>query len=598
MILMRYCESPFIHHRRKTREITVGDPAHGGFIMGGDHPVVKQSMLTCDTMDTALCVKQTLELVEVGCQLVRITAPTVKDAANLQNIVAELRKQNCFVPIVADIHFKPEAAMEAVKWVEVVRVNPGNYADSKKFATKEYTDEQYAAELKRIEEKFSPLVVEANKLKRCLRIGTNHGSLSDRIMNRYGDTPLGMVESALEFARICRKHDFHNFKFSMKSSNPKVMIECYRLLVARLDELGPDWNYPIHLGVTEAGEGEDGRIKSAIGIGSLLCDGLGDTIRVSLTEDSPREIEVCTDLLNQIPVLSNSKIQISEKNFPFDPFHFEKRETPEIELNESVKCGGEQLIRVVVTRATWDKVAPKIRPKDDVKPEAVYEDLNVAEIDPTKDFEINCETQLVTVKDGVNLPAIIAFRLLAGRLKKLGRNNPILLKDCINFESVPLEPKIALLRASVVIGSLLADGIGDAILVRGESGAGMSLRLAYNILQAAGCRSFKTDYVACPSCGRTLFNLQTVTAKIKTRTEHLKGVKIAIMGCIVNGPGEMADADFGYVGGAPGKINLYVGKQAIKFNIPEAEAVDRLVDLIKEHNKWVEPEAKELAASV
>jgi (E)-4-hydroxy-3-methylbut-2-enyl-diphosphate synthase len=596
MILMRYCESPFIHHRRKTREITVGDPAHGGFIMGGDHPVVKQSMLTCDTMDTALCVKQTLELVEVGCQLVRITAPTVKDAANLQNIVAELRKQNCFVPIVADIHFKPEAAMEAVKWVEVVRVNPGNYADSKKFATKEYTDEQYAAELKRIEEKFSPLVVEANKLKRCLRIGTNHGSLSDRIMNRYGDTPLGMVESALEFARICRKHDFHNFKFSMKSSNPKVMIECYRLLVARLDELGPDWNYPIHLGVTEAGEGEDGRIKSAIGIGSLLCDGLGDTIRVSLTEDSPREIEVCTDLLNQIPVLSNSKIQISEKNFPFDPFHFEKRETPEIELNESVKCGGEQLIRVVVTRATWDKVAPKIRPKDDVKPEAVYEDLNVAEIDPTKDFEINCETQLVTVKDGVNLPAIIAFRLLAGRLKKLGRNNPILLKDCINFESVPLEPKIALLRASVVIGSLLADGIGDAILVRGESGAGMSLRLAYNILQAAGCRSFKTDYVACPSCGRTLFNLQTVTAKIKTRTEHLKGVKIAIMGCIVNGPGEMADADFGYVGGAPGKINLYVGKQAIKFNIPEAEAVERLVDLIKEHGKWVEPESKETAA--
>jgi (E)-4-hydroxy-3-methylbut-2-enyl-diphosphate synthase len=603
---MRYCESPFFYHRRKTREIVVGDPENGGFVMGGDHPVVKQSMLTCDTMDTALSVKQTLELVAVGCQLVRITAPTVKDAANLQNIVAELRKQNCLVPIVADIHFKPEAAMEAVKWVEVVRVNPGNYADSKKFATKEYTDEQYAAELKRIEEKFAPLVIEAKKLKRCLRIGTNHGSLSDRIMNRYGDTPLGMVESALEFARICRQHDFHNFKFSMKSSNPKVMIECYRLLVARLNKEGADWNYPIHLGVTEAGEGEDGRIKSAIGIGSLLCDGLGDTIRVSLTEDSPREIEVCTDLLAQIPVLtvrtrSTASQTLSETNgtrwnmslpddFPFDPFHFEKRETPEIELNENTKCGGEQLIRVVVTRATWDKVAPKIRPKDDVKPEAVYEDLNVAEIDPTQDFEINCETQLVTVKDGVNLPAITAFRLLASKLKKLGRNNPILLKDCINFESVPLEPKIALLRASVVIGSLLADGIGDAILVRGESGAGMSLRLAYNILQAAGCLSFKTDYVACPSCGRTLFNLQTVTARIKARTEHLKGVKIAIMGCIVNGPGEMADADFGYVGGAPNKINLYVGKTPIKFNIPEAEAVERLVDLIKEHNKWVEPE--------
>jgi (E)-4-hydroxy-3-methylbut-2-enyl-diphosphate synthase len=588
---MRYCESPYFYHRRKTREIVIGDPANGGFVMGGDHPVVKQSMLTCDTMDTSLSVKQTLELVAVGCQLVRITAPTVKDAANLQNIVRELRAQKCFVPIVADIHFKPDAAMEAVKWVEVVRVNPGNYADSKKFATKEYTDEQYAAELKRIEEKFTPLVLEAKKLKRALRIGTNHGSLSDRIMNRYGDTPLGMVESALEFARICRQHDFHNFKFSMKSSNPKVMIECYRLLVARLEQEGVDWNYPIHLGVTEAGEGEDGRIKSAIGIGSLLCDGLGDTIRVSLTEDSPREIEVCTDLLAQIPVLTNSTNQrFNDSTFPFDPFHFEKRETPETELNENVKCGGENLIRVVVTRATWDKVAPKIRPKDDVKPEAVYEDLNIFEIDPTQDFEINCETQLVTVKDGVNLPAITAFRLLAAKLKKLGRNNPILLKDCINFESVPLEPKIALLRASVVIGSLLADGIGDAILVRGEAGGGQSLRLAYNILQAAGCRSFKTDYVACPSCGRTLFNLQTVTARIKSRTEHLKGVKIAIMGCIVNGPGEMADADFGYVGGAPNKINLYVGKTPIKFNIPEAEAVERLVDLIREHGKWVEPD--------
>ncbi len=595
-----------------------------------------QSMLTCDTMDTAESVKQTLELVAVGCQLVRITAPTVKDAANLQVIVAELRRRGCLVPIVADIHFKPEAAMEAVKWVEVVRVNPGNYADSKKFAIKEYTDEQYAAELKRIEEKFAPLVLECERLGRCLRIGTNHGSLSDRIMNRFGDSPLGMVESALEFARIARKHDFHNFKFSMKSSNPKVMIECYRLLVARLEQEGPDWNYPIHLGVTEAGEGEDGRIKSAIGIGSLLCDGLGDTIRVSLTEDSPREIEVCHDLLAQIPELTVGASERrsvkasarshaptllrSDDSFPFDPFHFERRKTPEIELNEQTKCGGEQLIRVVVTRATFDKVAPKIRPKDDVKPEAVYEDLNVAELDPTQDFDINCDTQLVTVKDGVNLPAITAFRLLAAKLKRLGRSNPIMLKDCLEFgesgtgfqpvspssqvaatfgmtgwKPVPLEPKIALLRASVVIGSLLADGIADAILVRGEAGGGQSLRLAYNILQAAGCRSFKTDYVACPSCGRTLFNLQTVTARIKTRTEHLKGVKIAIMGCIVNGPGEMADADFGYVGGAPGKINLYVGKTPIKFNIPEAEAVERLVDLIKEHNKWVEPEAKETA---
>src|SRR5215475_12126221 len=318
---MRYCESPFSCRRRRTREIIVGDPRNGGVIIGGDHPVVVQSMITCDTMDTKASVQQTLDLVAVGCQIVRITAPTVKDAANLQNIVAELRAKGCNVPIVADIHFKPEAAMEAAKWVEMVRINPGNYADSKKFVVKEYTDEQYAAELNRIEERFTPLVKLCKELGRAMRIGTNHGSLSDRIMNRFGDTPLGMVESALEFARIARKNEFHNFKFSMKSSNPKVMIECYRLLVARLEQEGPDWNYPIHLGVTEAGEGEDGRIKSAIGIGSLLCDGLGDTIRVSLTEDSPREIEVCNDLLTQIPKLTNHRSPISSKDFSFDPFH-------------------------------------------------------------------------------------------------------------------------------------------------------------------------------------------------------------------------------------------------------------------------------------
>ena len=595
---MSYCQSPFRFQRRVTREVIVGDPTKGGVVIGGDHPVVKQSMLTCDTMDTAESVKQSLELVAVGCQIVRITAPTVKDAANLKHIAAELRTRGCLAPIVADIHFKPDAAMEAANWVEMVRINPGNYADSKKFAVKEYTDAQYADELRRIEEKFTPLVARCKALGRAMRIGTNHGSLSDRIMNRFGDTPLGMVESALEFARICRAHDFHNFKFSMKSSNPKVMIECYRLLVARLAKEGPDWNYPIHLGVTEAGEGEDGRIKSAIGIGSLLCDGIGDTIRVSLTEDSPNEIAVCNDLLAQIPVLANSAA-VAPIALSYDPFEFERRHTPEIELADAVKCGGEQTVRVVVTRATFDKVAPKIRPKDDVKPEAVYEDLVIHEIDPMQDFEINCDSQLVTVKDGVSLPPITAFRLLAAKLNQLGRHNPILLKDCLTFEPVPLTAEVALLRAAVNIGSLLADGIGDAILIRGESGAGLSLRLAFNILQAAGCRSFKTDYVACPSCGRTLFNLQTVTARIKARTEHLKGVKIAIMGCIVNGPGEMADADFGYVGGAPNKINLYVGKQPIKFNIPESEAVDRLVDLIREHGKWVEPERVDsLAASL
>jgi len=563
--------------------------------MGGDHPVVAQSMITCDTMDTAECVRQTLGLVAVGCQIVRITAPTIKDAANLKNIVEALRTQGCHVPIVADIHFKPEAALEAARWVEAVRINPGNYADSKKFAIKEYTNEQYAAELGRIEEKFTPLVKLCKELGRAMRIGTNHGSLSDRIMNRFGDSPLGMVESALEFARIARKHDFHNFNFSMKSSNPKVMIECYRLLVARLDQEGPDWNYSLHLGVTEAGEGEDGRIKSAIGIGSLLCDGIGDTIRVSLTEDSPREIEVCQDLLDQIPALTRNAAAFSLP-ISFDPYNFTRRASHEVELPGGARCGGAQTVRVVVTQATWDKVAPKITPKTDVKPEGVYEAISIAQVDPQTDFVVADDKQLITVKDGLDLPVIAAFRMLAARLAAQGRRNPILLKDCLRFETVPLAPKLALLRASAAIGALLADGIGDAILVRSENGAGQSLRLAFNILQACGCRSFKTDYVACPSCGRTLFNLQTVTARIKARTDHLKGVKIAIMGCIVNGPGEMADADFGYVGGAPGKINLYVGKTPIKFNIPEAEAVDRLVDLIKEHGKWVEAEMAPAAA--
>ena len=345
--------------RRPTREVKTGRTA-----IGGKNPVRVQSMLTSDTMDTDSCVRETLGLVNTGCEIVRVTAPTVKDARNLENIRAALLQTGCDVPLVADIHFKPEAALEAAKWVEKVRINPGNFADSKKFNIREYTDEEYAAEIGRIGEKFAPLVQQCQERGIAMRIGTNHGSLSDRIMNRFGDTPLGMVESALEFARICRKHDFHNFKFSMKSSNPKVMIECYRLLTARLAQEGPDWNYPLHLGVTEAGEGEDGRIKSAIGIGSLLCDGLGDTIRVSLTEDSPREIEVCNDLLAQIPSLtvgddvrslaSNSgksqSLLTSAPTFPFDPFHFERRSTPEIELSDTAKCGGEQTVRVVVTQ--------------------------------------------------------------------------------------------------------------------------------------------------------------------------------------------------------------------------------------------------------
>ena len=586
---MQYCASPYRYQRRTSRPVVVGEPENGGVVVGGDHPVVRQSMLTSSTLDTEACVEQSMALVEVGCQIVRITAQTKRYAANLEQIVAGIRERGSNVPVVADIHFKPDAALEAVKWVEMVRVNPGNYADSKKFASHEYTEEEYAEELVRIEEEFGPLVDECKRLNRAMRIGTNHGSLSDRIMNRYGDTPLGMVESALEFARIARDRDFHNFKFSMKSSNPKVMVECYRLLAARLADLGPDWNYPLHLGVTEAGEGEDGRIKSAIGIGSLLCDGLGDTIRVSLTEDSPNEIAVCNDLLTQIPELTSSDLKVDEVSLSYDPFDYARRTSTEIDLGGGILCGGDQTIRVIVGQDAWDKLASRIRPGDDVRPEGVYENLDLLEVDPSEEFAIYDDSQMITVADGVSMPTITAFRLLAAKLLAKGKANPILLKDTLIFEEVPLEPNVALLRASVVIGALLCDGIGDSILVRGESGAGQSLRLSYNVLQAAGCRSFKTDYVACPSCGRTLFDLQEVTARIKTRTEHLKGVKIAIMGCIVNGPGEMADADFGYVGGAPGKINLYVGKSPVRFNIPEKEAVESLVGLIKEHDKWVEP---------
>ena len=502
----------------------------------------------------------------------RITAQTVRHAANLKHIVSRLRSEGCPTPIVADIHFKPEAAMEAAKWVEAVRINPGNYADSKKFAVREYTDAEYAEEIARLEAKFTPLVKRCKDLGRAMRIGVNHGSLSDRIMNRFGDTPLGMVESALEFARIARSLNFHNFKFSMKSSNPKVMIECYRLLAARLEDLGADWNYPLHLGVTEAGDGEDGRIKSAVGIGSLLCDGLGDTIRVSLTEDSPKEIAVCNDLLAEIPELTSAEAPAFDLQASYDPFAYRRRTTPEIELAENIAAGADQPIRVVVTQSNWETIAPKIRPFDDVRPEAVYEDLNLLEVDPRREFAVQCDAQLTTVADGVELPAIPAFRLLAAKIRRLGWDNPILLKDTLLPPDPPLHSRIALLRSSTIIGSLLADGIGDAVMIRNEANPAASLRLAYNILQAAGCRSFKTDYVACPSCGRTLFDLQAVTAKIRRRTEHLKGVKIAVMGCIVNGPGEMADADFGYVGGAPGKINLYVGKKAVKFHIPEAEA--------------------------
>ena len=572
--------------RRRSREVMVG-----GVGLGGDNPIRVQSMIISDTLDTGAAVKEALGLAENGCEIVRITAQTRRHAANLEHIVAGIRSAGCDIPTVADIHFKPDAALEAAKWVEKVRINPGNYADSKKFAVREYTDGQYADEISRIAEQFTPLVERCKERGVAMRIGTNHGSLSDRIMNRYGDTPRGMVESALEFARIARGLDYHDFVFSMKASNPKVMIEAYRLLVDALDAEGSDWNYPLHLGVTEAGDGEDGRIKSAIGIGSLLLDGIGDTVRVSLTEDSIHEIPVAQALVAcSARQVAAGELAGRTESLPFDPFEYTRRASEKIEV-QGIDVGGGETIRVMVSGEKFKAVEHKLKELGEFQPEIIAESSGMVAIDPRDDRAIAginelSDAVLVSLADGLDLPVVAGFRLLAARIDQ---RHPLVLKDTLVINSDPDKDFLdSLLAAAVNIGSLLCDGIGDAVLVQGEQAPGQTLRLAYNILQASGARIFKTDYVACPSCGRTLFDLQETTARIREATGHLKGVRIAVMGCIVNGPGEMADADFGYVGGAPEKVNLYVGKQAVKFNIPQVEAVDRLVDLIKEHGRWVE----------
>jgi (E)-4-hydroxy-3-methylbut-2-enyl-diphosphate synthase len=686
---MKYCDSPFFWQRRKTREVRVGQVR-----VGGDNPIRVQTMLISDTMKTDACVAEAIPIIEAGCEILRITAPSINDARNLKNIVGELRQRGFNTPIVADIHFVPAAALEAAEWVEKVRINPGNYADRKKFAVREYSDDQYTEELERLEKAFTPLVLKCKQLGRAMRIGTNHGSLSDRIMNRYGDTPLGMVESALEFVRVCRQHDYHDIILSMKASNPKVMIEAYRLLVARMNEEGPDWNYPLHLGVTEAGEGEDGRIKSAIGIGALLEDGIGDTVRVSLTEDSVHEIPVCQEMVKKYNALwelqrtgklvANSFAPVAESR---DPFTYTRRPTPEYFLGAlRLRMGKEHPPRVEVpvplnvtigqiqrittaepdtfaeilqfhvkTMADIGKIAalkPELRKRHIETPIAVKLDsaeltLPVVEVaekinvpyngeedvaalltdaakltvqfdvegDSPESFAENCATlagvlnmfpknQVILAVGRVNgMDTIGACRLLVAVFDKRGLVLPVMLRDRVRPAAAAAAG--TLIAASTHIGALICDGIGDAVEITGEKDLLKSVKLAYNILQAAGSRTFKTDYVACPSCGRTLFDLQMVTAKIKSRTSHLKGVKIAVMGCIVNGPGEMADADFGYVGTAPGKISLWVGKTQVKQHIPEAQAVDELIALIKEHGKWTEPpmtsgerEAKEAALSV
>ena len=727
----RYVADAYRYRRRPTRVVYVGSVG-----VGGQNPIRVQSMTTTDTMDTAATVAEVIRLVAAGCEIVRITAPTVQDARNLGAIRRALAGKGIRVPLVADIHFSPAAALEAAEHVEKVRINPGNFADSKRFAVREYTDDQYGAELARLEERFAPLVEKCQARGIAMRIGTNHGSLSDRIMNRFGDTPLGMVESALEFAQICRRHGYHDLIFSMKASNPKVMIQAYRLLAARLDELG----YPFHLGVTEAGNGEDGRIKSAIGIGSLLEDGIGDTIRVSLTEDPEREVPVAFALAAPYqpspPGDKSARLRVQSTlkgadgdgppqaegalasprsargkvfldvagSFPArrdgddalpdlrDPYAYYRR-TARVVAVGSVHLGSGQPVRVVhpfpgrlaaVEHAAARALALAeadglIERRPDVLSVFIGDaadlaalravrtalagasvELPLAACLPVESPHVAAaarEADLVCLSTGRNsrsqslaaaldavaatrrpvqlesLPSVAepdgvlaaagavervlaaaqlaeragvpnvlfsvsardvalalrTYRLLASRLAQMGRQDPLHLLAWPTGDAGEV-----LLRSAVLLGALLCDGIGDSIQIMGAPralGDQGRARLAFNVLQGAGVRLSKTEYVACPSCGRTLFNLQETTERIQRQTGHLKGLKIAIMGCIVNGPGEMADADFGYVGGAPDKVNLYVGKECVEKGVPAAVADQRLIELIRARGKWVDPPA-------
>lgn len=681
---MSYCASRFHTIRRRTVEVKAGPVG-----IGGANPIRIQSMTTSDTQDVAATVKQSIALAEVGCEIVRVTAPNVPAAKCLKDIRAGLTAAGFgHIPLVADIHFLPSAAMEALEHVEKIRVNPGNYADKKKFAVKEYTDADYDEELQRIHDAVTPLVLRCKQLGRAMRIGTNHGSLSDRIMNRYGDSPLGMVESALEFVRICESHGFHDIVLSMKASNPKVVIQAYRLLVEKMDRAHRA--YPLHLGVTEAGDGEDGRIKSAIGIGSLLLDGLGDTIRVSLTEDSVYEIPVARAIADKAMSLwaADSQRSTASSQLPqtdsVDPFTYIRRETAPLKLSPACVVGGEQPPRVIVSAGTVGRVAEVARQLSDPKlKDTPAEGLlvradtpsDLAELGDTlkrtplplqflvveagplliaQDFaallppdggrvvicrrfgakeaaELEAFAALVRERGhflAIDLPAE-AESALFETVTKLGDARLIFTRNSVGANAghptgayrrlreflrvadsrapvwIRNTPATAvrgdnsflskLLEASFLTGGSLADGLGDLVSVETETDAPRATKLAYNVLQGAGARISKTEFVACPSCGRTLFDLQTTTQRIRAQTGHLKGVKIAIMGCIVNGPGEMADADFGYVGGAPGKINLYVGKNCVQYNIPQAEADARLIALVREHGKWVEPEAHHLS---
>ena len=656
----KYCNSLTKYSRYKTREVFVGD-----IPLGGDNPIRIQSMTTTNTMDTLATVEQTIRMVNSGCEYVRITAPSKSEAENLANIKKELRARGFNVPLIADIHFTPNAAEIAARIVEKVRVNPGNYIDKKKFESIDYSDESYNIELERIRERFSPLVKICKEYGTAMRIGTNHGSLSDRIMSRYGDTPLGMVESALEFVRICEELNYHSIVLSMKASNPQVMIQAYRLLIIKMQEEG--MNYPLHLGVTEAGGGEDGRIKSALGIGSLLEDGIGDTIRVSLTEDPEYEAPVAISLANRYKNRSPHKKIEEVHEIPFDSLNYSRRHTFEI-----LGIGGINVPRVFADYSARKIIAHKDLADAGYSYDAPSDKWNMSDMaadliylgkqntpfdipmgmkvvydyshwlnldDKEKSFPLlnvgdyKSSNQKSNILDFVEIDIDSLAGELMNRLKidnkavivlvtsnehgmaeqrrifiKLIENdvkNPVIIKR--SYKGLNLDE--LRLHSSTDIGALLIDGFGDGVWIDvenilepvesknvyvksfikvKETKETVINRTLFGILQAARVRISKTEYIACPSCGRTLFDLQETTEMIRKRTEHLKGVKIAIMGCIVNGPGEMADADYGYVGSGIDKITLYRGKDIVRRNISAEFAVDSLIEIIKEDNNWIE----------
>jgi (E)-4-hydroxy-3-methylbut-2-enyl-diphosphate synthase len=653
-----YCNSLTSYSRRKTREVFIGD-----IPLGGDNPIRVQSMTTVDTMDTMGSVEQTIKMVDAGCEYVRITAPSKKDAENLGVIKKELLKRGYTVPLIADIHFTPNAAEIAARHVEKVRVNPGNYADKKKFETISYTDDTYHDELERIRERFSPLVKICKEEGTAMRIGTNHGSLSDRIMSRYGDTPLGMVESALEFLRICEDLEYYDIVLSMKASNTQIMVQAYRLLVHKLHEEGLQ-PYPLHLGVTEAGDGEDGRVKSAVGIGTLLEDGLGDTIRVSLTEEPEFEAPVAQALVDRYDDRTGHAPIVPVEKLPanYDPFSYTRRKSREVE-----NIGGDHVPRVItdVSRLNdWEYKdfknighfylpEPDKWTMNDTGCDFIYSGSNpVTFMLPNGLKEIRDYNVWLESEDKVNnIPMILAKEFISGASLHPSLNfikatinditpgfidllreteSAVLVLDTDNKHAMPEQRRVFLmleeqgldtpvivmrryellpddklmLHAATDVGGLLIDGFGDGILLGMEKISGKTREeylnliernnsISFNILQAARTRMSKTEYISCPSCGRTLFDLQETTAMIRRRTDHLKGVKIGIMGCIVNGPGEMADADYGYVGSGKGKITLYRGQDVVKRNVPTEHAVDELIEIIREDGNWIEAEQVE-----